>query len=342
MRWVCGRRLSSSSSDLHIAALLLLLLSGAGCRRDSLVFPRTVLIPADGRVQRFAEVRRRSGEALDASSLRALSATLIFAQGSGDAVDLQMQAPVLPETEAVGFAWGGRRWIVHVRFVPSMTDSFGDGMPDALRLHSPEDQLAFRRWFTAIAEQEADLPGTKVPAEIDDCAALLRYCYRQALSRHDARWMNAQPEAEEFVQLSSIAQYRYPETPLGLNLFRVRPGPYVPGDETSGAFAQFADAHALLMLNSYFVSRDVHAALPGDLLFYRQLEQNSPWHSMIVTGQPVEWVIYDTGPIGKDSGEIRRMTIADLLHHPDARWRPLRENTNFLGVYRWNILRDGD
>jgi len=30
------------------------------------------------------------------------------------------------------------------------------------------------------------------------------------------------------------------------------------------------------------------------------------------------------------------------LHHPDARWRPLPENTNFLGVYRWNILREGD
>jgi uncharacterized protein len=31
-----------------------------------------------------------------------------------------------------------------------------------------------------------------------------------------------------------------------------------------------------------------------------------------------------------------------LLHHPDPRWRPLKENANFLGVYRWNILREGD
>jgi uncharacterized protein YfaT (DUF1175 family) len=32
--------------------------------------------------------------------------------------------------------------------------------------------------------------------------------------------------------------------------------------------------------------------------------------------------------------------LADLLHHPDPRWRPEPSNPNFLGVYRWNILRE--
>ncbi len=41
-------------------------------------------------------------------------------------------------------------------------------------------------------------------------------------------------------------------------------------------------------------------------------------------------------------GEMRRLLLSDLLHHPDARWRPLPDNANFLGVYRWNILREGD
>jgi hypothetical protein len=31
--------------------------------------------------------------------------------------------------------------------------------------------------------------------------------------------------------------------------------------------------------------------------------------------------------------------MAELLDHPDARWRPINSNPNFLGVYRWNILR---
>jgi uncharacterized protein YfaT (DUF1175 family) len=32
--------------------------------------------------------------------------------------------------------------------------------------------------------------------------------------------------------------------------------------------------------------------------------------------------------------------MTDLLHHPDLRWRPVVDNSNFLGVYRWNILRE--
>jgi uncharacterized protein YfaT (DUF1175 family) len=29
-----------------------------------------------------------------------------------------------------------------------------------------------------------------------------------------------------------------------------------------------------------------------------------------------------------------------LDHHPDARWRPVEINRNFLGFYRLNILDD--
>jgi hypothetical protein len=37
---------------------------------------------------------------------------------------------------------------------------------------------------------------------------------------------------------------------------------------------------------------------------------------------------------------MRRVLLADLLHHPDPRWRPTPSNPNFLGVYRWNILHE--
>jgi hypothetical protein len=63
---------------------------------------------------------------------------------------------------------------------------------------------------------------------------------------------------------------------------------------------------------------------------------------MIVCGEQGSWVVYHTGPIHHGKGEMRRLLVSDLLHHPDARWRPLKENANFLGVYRWNILREGD
>jgi uncharacterized protein YfaT (DUF1175 family) len=120
----------------------------------------------------------------------------------------------------------------------------------------------------------------------------------------------------------------------------VRAGAFEPGDAADGAFAQFADAKTLVERNAFFVSREARAALPGDLLFYRQFGQSSPWHSMIVDrvgGETV--VVYNTGEDRGKPGEMRRMRLAELLDHPQPQWRPLASNPNFLGVYRWNILR---
>jgi uncharacterized protein YfaT (DUF1175 family) len=223
------------------------------------------------------------------------------------------------------------------------TDRFADGTPDFLRLTDPADQAAFRQWFTAIADYQAIRPRADVPAEITDCASLLRYAYRESLKRHDETWFTS-TGIDVPALPGEIRAWRYPDTPLGSNLFRVRAGSFVPPDATNGAFAQFADAKTIVERNAFFVTRDVHQAQPGDLLFYRQFEQSSPWHSMIVTriGSQAA-VVYDTGPSGHDAhgiaGELRRVTLAELLDHPQPQWRPIPSNPNFLGVYRWNILR---
>jgi uncharacterized protein YfaT (DUF1175 family) len=219
------------------------------------------------------------------------------------------------------------------------TDRFGDGTPDFLRLSDPADQAAFRRWFATITEFQAVRPKGEVPAEITDCASLLRYAYREALKRHDENWFVtsgmeiAEPPGE-------VRAWSYPYTPLGSALFRVRPGAFEAADVSDGAFAQFADAKTLVDRNAHFVSHDVRQALPGDLLFYRQFGQSSPWHSMIVTNVGAEAaVVYDTGTDHGQPGELRRVALAELLDHPQPQWRPLPGNPNFLGVYRWNILR---
>jgi len=228
-----------------------------------------------------------------------------------------------------GAGWAGRAW----------SDRFRDGTPDFLRLTDPADQAAFRQWFTLIADYQAVRPRAEVPAEIEDCASLLRYSYREALKRHDDTWFVA-TGIEVAALPGEIRAWRYPETPLGAGLFRVRPGSFEAGDATDGAFAQFADAKTLVERNAYFVSRDVRQAEPGDLLFYRQFGQSSPWHSMIVTrvGEQAA-VVYDTGEDHGKAGELRRVALAELLEHPQPQWRPVPGNPNFLGVYRWNILR---
>jgi uncharacterized protein YfaT (DUF1175 family) len=225
------------------------------------------------------------------------------------------------------------------RMAGPWTDRFGDGTPGFLRLTDPADQAAFRLWFTSIADYQAVRPRAELPAEITDCASLLRYAYREALKRHDGTWFAA-TGMEVAAPPGDIRAWHYPETPLGAGLFRVRPGSFQPADATDGTFAQFADAKTLIQRNAYFVTRDARQAEPGDLLFYRQFGQSSPWHSMIVTrigSQPA--VVYHTGEIHGQAGELRRMTLTELLDHPQPQWRPVSSNPNFLGVYRWNILR---
>lgn len=227
------------------------------------------------------------------------------------------------------------------------SDRIGDGTPDFLRLDSAADREAFRAWFTAIAEYQALRPAEDLPAEINDCAALLRYAYRGALHVHTADWL-AENKLEALAYLPSVRKYAYPRTPLGASLFRVRPP--AGAEDTKAAFAEFADAKTLWQLNTYLVSRDVRLARPGDLLFYRQLEQSSQYHSMIFVGpsqllrgaEDEGVLVYHTGPIGKLPGEMRRTTVAELLEHPSPRWRPAPGNANFLGVYRWNILREAE
>ncbi len=229
-------------------------------------------------------------------------------------------------------------------------DTFGDGTPDFLRLESVRDRQAFRGWFTLLAEYQALRRPEELPAEINDCAALLRYAYRNALHEHNEPWLRENrlvPPAA----LTSVEKYRYPFTPLRASLFRVRPGSFHASDLSDGTFSEFADANSLRQRNTHFVSRDIRAAQPGDILFYRQLEQDSPFHSMVFIGRS-QWisgagtetatdiVVYHTGRIHGRPGEMRRTSVAELLQHPSPRWRPAAGNENFLGVYRWNILRE--
>jgi uncharacterized protein YfaT (DUF1175 family) len=198
-----------------------------------------------------------------------------------------------------------------------------------------------------LAEREAMIDPASRAREITDCGALLRFAYRETLRRHDSKWAAGMP-LEGIPLPAEIDKYEYPHTPLGANLFRTREGGFRLEDLQEGGFAEFADAKTLATLNSYLVSRDLRAARPGDLLFFRQPEQHSPYHSMIFVGKSHfaegdgEWIVYHTGPDGQQKGEMRRVTEDELRHHPDARWHPVSTNPNFLGVFRWNILREAN
>ena len=330
-----------TAAVMILAALLAVFLSGwRGFGRAELVLPtRSAALPADGEWHRFMTLHLLNGARLKPSEVMPRGAVVRVLQDDAGRVALEVRSPSLPRDERLHLLYRGTDQGVALHFTADESDTVGDGIPDLLRLHTAADRDAFRNWFTTLADTAAALPSHQLPGEVDDCAALLRWCYREALHRHDDAWMRTMP-FEALPPLPSVAQYAYPETPLGANLFRVRTGEYSARAARDGSFAQFADARTLWARNTFPIGRDLRGARPGDLLFFRQLEQNSPFHSMILTGAAHDWAVYHTGPIGTGPGEVRRITITDLLRHPDLRWRPVPANANFLGVYRWSILRE--
>ena len=293
---------------------------------------------ADGRQLRGLEVGIEAPHRLTLESLR-------IEQNSAT---VTLQSGVMPgEVKLRIIAQGFASREVDLQATPDFGDAVGDGTPDFLRLHDPADRQAFRRWFTLLAESQF-YRGKSASPEVDDCAALLRFAYREALRTHDGAWAQAMALPAP-VASGEIRQYQFPYTPVGAAVFRVRGGAFAADDLHDGAFAEFADAETLWRRDTFSVGRDVRRARPGDLLFFRQDgASHMPFHAMIFLGRSQvepgseQFVVYHTGPTGNLPGEIKRLSIAQLLDYPDARWRPIAPNPAFLGVYRWNILRGGE
>jgi uncharacterized protein YfaT (DUF1175 family) len=220
-------------------------------------------------------------------------------------------------------------------------DSLGDGFPDGARLDSAQDRANFVSWFTFLAEAQYYIPSSNAQQEIQDCAALIRFAYRNSLMAHTPGW-RADHNLPYDSGFGDITKFNYPYGPLGRDLFRTE-APSAGLDQSD--FAEFADSATLLRYNTFAVSRDLRAARPGDLLFFRQPVEREPFHTMMFVGksnfqpQASDWIVYHTGDINGHLGEVREVQATILLEHPDPHWRPLASNPNFLGVYRLEILR---
>jgi len=226
----------------------------------------------------------------------------------------------------------------------SWHDSLGDGFPDSARLETTSDRETFLHWFTFLAESQYYAPSKQAQGEIQDCAALIRFAYRNALMAHTSAWRESAGLLFD-PGFGDVAKFNYPYGPLGRALFRVRRGPAEPGDEGLGAFAEFADSATLLRYNTFPVAHDLRAARPGDLLFFHQTTQREPFHTMLFVGnsyyqpQGSDWIVYHTGDLEGRHGELRAVPAETLVAHPDQRWRPLANNPSYLGVFRLEIVR---
>ena len=305
-------------------------------------------IPADGFSTSELTIRAMNGHDLRGVHLAVETphqVTLESFSVHGDSAEAFLQAGVLPGDARIRVtAPGFDPQELTLTTASDNTDSVGDGTPDFLRLHDPADRRAFRHWFTLLAESQY-YRGKSLP-EVDDCAALLRFAYREAMREHDAAWAQ-DASLPGPVTSGDIQQYQYPYTPLGADVFRVKGGSFTAHDLRDGAFGQFADAETLWRHNTFSVGRSLDRARPGDLLFFRQDGGHMAFHAMIFLGQSQiepgaeQFVVYHTGPSSDSKGIVKRLSVAELANYPDPRWRPVSPNPAFLGVYRWNILRGG-
>lgn len=224
-------------------------------------------------------------------------------------------------------------------------DSDSDGIPDPLELRTFNDRESFRKWFTAIAEEQFYEPSREWNEDQRDCAGLVRFAWREALRAHDRAWLLRMGEAYDAVA-PDVRAYTLERSPAGGKIFRTATGSFDESNLADGTFSEFADARTLKDFNSRFVSRDRAQARPGDLLFFHQpWVQKYPYHVMIFLGRARtdpegadDWVVYHTGSSPQDAGEVRKVRLSVLERHPDPRWRPVLSNRNFLGFYRLRIL----
>ncbi len=182
---------------------------------------------------------------------------------------------------------------------------------------SAEQSLVFRAWMVRIVDAQISL-GPTPRWEHRDCAGLVRFAVAEALRPHDEKWRRA----------NSIAGRVPPDLALDAAQQALRHS----WRQAAGRRAAYVGALELVQGNAVFVSKDINAAQPGDLLFF---DQGDDQHLMIWTGR---YVAYHTGSASPRDNGLRAVSVRELMAWRDTRWKITASNPNFLGVYRLGFL----
>ncbi|XLZ69090.1 DUF1175 family protein [Massilia sp. SR12] len=191
--------------------------------------------------------------------------------------------------------------------------------PDAQARLSQEQSRAFQAWMLRIISAQVER-GPSPRWQHRDCAGLVRFAVNEALSVHDAKWMRA----------NGIASDR--RLPPELNLTPQQAALRNRWVQGEGQVGHFVTALALVQHNSRFVAREISQALPGDLLFY---DQGDEQHLMVWMGAHIA---YHTGTVTPTDNGLRTVDIQQLTKWKDTRWQPASNNPNFAGVFRLSFL----
>ena len=185
----------------------------------------------------------------------------------------------------------------------------------------PAQSRLFRLWMLSIVGSQL-ARGPTPRWQHRDCAGLVRFSVAEALRAHDARWKHA-------MGLTHVPLPPESGLPPGIreqlrNRWRL----------ADGTTSSYVGALELVQENTRFVAREWQAALPADLLFF---DQGDEQHLMIWMGRRIA---YHTGSVQPGDNGLRTVELKDLLAWTDTRWQPDQSNPNFGGIYRFSFLSD--
>jgi uncharacterized protein len=179
----------------------------------------------------------------------------------------------------------------------------------------------FREWLVRIVRAQID-QGPTPRWQQRDCAGLVRFAVGEALRPHDPKWQRAMGLAGTVLP---------PELELSAAQRQALRNNWRLSD---GSRAAYAGALELVQENTRLISRQWQQALPGDLFFF---DQGDDQHLMIWMGR---YLAYHTGTTTPNDNGLRAMDIKELLAWKDTRWQPVTNNPNFAGIYRFSYLSD--
>lgn len=192
-----------------------------------------------------------------------------------------------------------------------------NGTARSIRLDR-EQSTVFRAWMARLINEQIR-QGPNGRWFHRDCAGLVRFAVNEAFKVHDARWLRS----------NGVSNHPLPPD---LHLFPEQL-PITKGwVQLDGRRAPFATAQVLIQKNAYFISKDMNQALPGDLLFF---DQGDDQHLMVWMGR---YVCYHIGRESKTDNGLRAVTFQELKRWKDTRWRSEQNNPNFIGIFRLAFL----
>ncbi|PLC40200.1 DUF1175 domain-containing protein [Ralstonia pickettii] len=220
-----------------------------------------------------------------------------------------------------------RRWLTAAGaclLAPSVhaLSGWADTAPADADALTADQSSVFRAWFVRIVNEQLR-QGPTPRWTHRDCAGLVRFAAGEALRPHDARWLraNGMRDAESTRQL-----------PPELNLAPAQRTLTQRWARFDGSTGAYVSALGLIQQNSRFIAKDVNQALPGDLLFF---DQGDDQHLMIWMDR---YIAYHTGTVTRTDNGLRAVPVSELMQWKDSRWQPQSGNPNFIGVFRLAFL----